>query len=412
MSHLPDLSEGHVLPTFAGSNPAPLPSSFPSPAPSLSTVERHRFAVDSFNIHRLIISGITVASKFFSDVFYTNSRYAKVGGLPLAELNALELQFLLLNGFDLLVPPEELQRYADHLLRKELPPPSTEPFPQSGRPTEADAALAGAAHGEEDFTALANATATENAASEMHPRPRSLTREAVVSELPRPKSGARSTSESSASASESSTVVPSESSVDTERAGHDEDDHNQDHDCDDRDADEAEQADERREQQDRTMRDPADDPFLVPRLPAAPQPARESASGGCLSVGNAQMGALPVVAAAAAAGLASAFLRTQGQGEACTRPSSSQMQQGASVWHADADGGAMEVVESAQLANGSTGPSKRHRRQDSRTREWTMSQQQHHLNGEGPDHERLEGEDMDTSSVATTDQDAEMTDPE
>lgn len=36
------------------------------------------FAVDSFNIHRLIISGITVASKFFSDVFYTNSRYAKV----------------------------------------------------------------------------------------------------------------------------------------------------------------------------------------------------------------------------------------------------------------------------------------------------------------------------------------------
>lgn len=36
------------------------------------------FAVDSFNIHRLIIAGVTVASKFFSDVFYTNSRYAKV----------------------------------------------------------------------------------------------------------------------------------------------------------------------------------------------------------------------------------------------------------------------------------------------------------------------------------------------
>jgi PHO85 cyclin-6/7 len=37
------------------------------------------FVVDSFNIHRLIISGVTCASKFFSDVFYTNSRYAKVG---------------------------------------------------------------------------------------------------------------------------------------------------------------------------------------------------------------------------------------------------------------------------------------------------------------------------------------------
>lgn len=36
------------------------------------------FIIDSFNIHRLVIAGVTVASKFFSDVFYTNSRYAKV----------------------------------------------------------------------------------------------------------------------------------------------------------------------------------------------------------------------------------------------------------------------------------------------------------------------------------------------
>jgi hypothetical protein len=43
-------------------------------APSPATY----FVVDSFNIHRLIIAGVTCASKFFSDVFYTNSRYAKV----------------------------------------------------------------------------------------------------------------------------------------------------------------------------------------------------------------------------------------------------------------------------------------------------------------------------------------------
>lgn len=36
------------------------------------------FVIDSYNIHRLVIAGVTVASKFFSDVFYTNSRYAKV----------------------------------------------------------------------------------------------------------------------------------------------------------------------------------------------------------------------------------------------------------------------------------------------------------------------------------------------
>ncbi len=39
------------------------------------------FVVDSYNIHRLVIAGVTCASKFFSDVFYTNSRYAKVSVL-------------------------------------------------------------------------------------------------------------------------------------------------------------------------------------------------------------------------------------------------------------------------------------------------------------------------------------------
>ncbi|KAK5076111.1 cyclin-like protein interacting with PHO85 [Lithohypha guttulata] len=74
------------------------------------------FVVDSYNIHRLVIAGVTCASKFFSDVFYTNSRYAKVGGLPLAELNNLELQFLLLNDFRLSVPVEELEAYGTMLV--------------------------------------------------------------------------------------------------------------------------------------------------------------------------------------------------------------------------------------------------------------------------------------------------------
>lgn len=41
------------------------------------------FVVDSYNIHRLVIAGVTCASKFFSDVFYTNSRYAKVSASSL-----------------------------------------------------------------------------------------------------------------------------------------------------------------------------------------------------------------------------------------------------------------------------------------------------------------------------------------
>ncbi|CAM0140329.1 unnamed protein product [Umbelopsis sp. WA50703] len=73
--------------------------------------------IDSFNIHRLVISGVTVASKLFSDTFFTNTRYAKVGGLPIAELNNLELEFLHLNNFDLYISIEELQDYGDQLLK-------------------------------------------------------------------------------------------------------------------------------------------------------------------------------------------------------------------------------------------------------------------------------------------------------
>jgi hypothetical protein len=53
-------------------------------SPATSTLDAdaldlsHLFVVDSFNIHRLVIAGVTCASKFFSDIFYTNSRYAKV----------------------------------------------------------------------------------------------------------------------------------------------------------------------------------------------------------------------------------------------------------------------------------------------------------------------------------------------
>jgi len=56
-------------------------SAVPAPGSDLDPMQyplSHFFVVDSFNIHRLVIAGVTCASKFFSDVFYTNSRYAKV----------------------------------------------------------------------------------------------------------------------------------------------------------------------------------------------------------------------------------------------------------------------------------------------------------------------------------------------
>ncbi|KAG6842794.1 hypothetical protein H0H87_010345 [Tephrocybe sp. NHM501043] len=74
----------------------------------------HSFVIALFNIHHLTIAGITVASKFFSNVFYTILHYAKVGGLPPTELNQLKLQFLL-NDFYLIISSAEMQCYAEQL---------------------------------------------------------------------------------------------------------------------------------------------------------------------------------------------------------------------------------------------------------------------------------------------------------
>ncbi|KAI9487452.1 MAG: cyclin-domain-containing protein [Benjaminiella poitrasii] len=76
--------------------------------------------IDSFNIHRLLIAGVMVASKFFSDVFFTNTRYAKVGGLPVKELNHLELEFFRMNNYNIYVSLEELQQYGNQLLMHSL----------------------------------------------------------------------------------------------------------------------------------------------------------------------------------------------------------------------------------------------------------------------------------------------------
>ncbi|CAI7585766.1 unnamed protein product [Penicillium glandicola] len=109
----PPHSTGFAAQDSQGSNASDSPGLSPQ---SDSEALSHFFVVDSFNIHRLVIAAVTCASKFFSDVFYTNSRYAKVGGLPLVELNHLELQFLLLNDFRLAITVEELESYGTMLV--------------------------------------------------------------------------------------------------------------------------------------------------------------------------------------------------------------------------------------------------------------------------------------------------------
>jgi len=76
------IANRHAQPLFGAyySSYNVLPSGPPlvhSPLPG-PTHDDDSFAIDSFNVHRLVITTVAVATKFFSDQFYTNSRYARV----------------------------------------------------------------------------------------------------------------------------------------------------------------------------------------------------------------------------------------------------------------------------------------------------------------------------------------------
>lgn len=73
-----------------------------------------KLILDSYNIHRLIITAFTVATKFSQDIYFTNKRYAKVGGISDNELNKLELVFLDLMNWERLscTGPELLQYWS------------------------------------------------------------------------------------------------------------------------------------------------------------------------------------------------------------------------------------------------------------------------------------------------------------
>jgi len=81
-------------------------------------VKRHPDVVISkLSCHRLLITSMMLAAKFQDDVFYTNTFYAKVGGLKLDELNVLEQKMLELLDYRLLVPPSEFELYRRILCR-------------------------------------------------------------------------------------------------------------------------------------------------------------------------------------------------------------------------------------------------------------------------------------------------------
>ncbi|KFZ20476.1 hypothetical protein V501_00116 [Pseudogymnoascus sp. VKM F-4519 (FW-2642)] len=69
------------------------------------------FTITTLTVHRFLITAATVAAKGLSDSFWNNTTYARVGGIKLAELGLLELEFLHRVDWRIVPNPEVLVDY-------------------------------------------------------------------------------------------------------------------------------------------------------------------------------------------------------------------------------------------------------------------------------------------------------------
>lgn len=79
-------------------------------------IQRNDFLLTELNVHRVAITSIMLAAKFFDDQYFNNAYYAKVGGVPSAEMNSLEVEFLFRINFSLHVTPELYNKYHSELV--------------------------------------------------------------------------------------------------------------------------------------------------------------------------------------------------------------------------------------------------------------------------------------------------------
>lgn len=67
------------------------------------------------NIHRLLLTAVLLAIKYSDDIYAENLAYAKIGGIPLDELNVLEVDMLKLLHYSLHVNSELYFQYANEV---------------------------------------------------------------------------------------------------------------------------------------------------------------------------------------------------------------------------------------------------------------------------------------------------------
>lgn len=78
-----------------------------------------RFAVTECNVHRLLLACVVTAVKTYEDEFFSNSHYAKIGGITADEMNRLEIALLTMVNWQTFVTPEQFSQYDSALAAAE-----------------------------------------------------------------------------------------------------------------------------------------------------------------------------------------------------------------------------------------------------------------------------------------------------
>ncbi|KAI8841263.1 cyclin-domain-containing protein, partial [Chytridium lagenaria] len=74
--------------------------------------------LSSLTVHRFLCTAVAITSKTHFDVFYSNKVYAEIGGLPIVELNALEMELCFMLNWDLLADEGKMQRYYTSMVKR------------------------------------------------------------------------------------------------------------------------------------------------------------------------------------------------------------------------------------------------------------------------------------------------------
>ena len=77
---------------------------------------KRKIFVNEYNVYRLFFMSVVVATKYNEDKHYSNTYYAKIGGVELEQLNQMECEFVMSINFDLFVEAKVYDKYETSLV--------------------------------------------------------------------------------------------------------------------------------------------------------------------------------------------------------------------------------------------------------------------------------------------------------